>query len=291
MSVLATPDPSVAGDFVRVENTAHVVESDDHEFSSSPSVESPDDLLASAFPRFVKNRGTDVDKVVGSFVVEMKESLEQSFALGLGRDLTVQGRYGTERVDGEGSPVLWAEFYPTDLEAYLIPHPAHFKAVSSGGALFSDDMLVPERFLLGPARILLTLNSEGEVASFQPWLSQACVQEAESNFIAHVRQAPGEGTSVFGALVDQCVVTFMKERGLDNLHDWEEDGAAALACRGVGVVESSSSSTDGETVYNARFLADEASLGTAARHISCSVTFRRDDTWGLLLSRVRVIQA
>lgn len=291
VSVLVTSDPQTAAGFVHAETSASVSESEANELLPPPALESPDDLLASAFPRFVRNRGADMSMVIGSFVEGLKDVLERALSVGWGDDVSVEGRYGTERLDGEGRPVVWAEFYAPDLEAYLIPHPVHVQAVVSGGAVFSDDVFAPERFLLGPARMLLTLNSEqSAVVSFQPWISKVCIEEAESRFIAHVRRAAVEGSSVFGAMVDECVVNFMRDRGLIDVPEWTDGLVTALAARGAGSVESTSSATTGERVFNMRFSLGEtvANPSDSLPLISCAVTLRDDDIWGLVLAKVRV---
>ena len=292
ISVLAAPDPRTARDWVHTATSVNALEGESREILPPPGTESPDDLIASAFPRFVRNRGSDLSMVVGRFVEGVKESLERGLSVRWDQYVSVQGRYGVERLDGEGRPVVWAEFYAPDLEAYLIPHLIHARAVASGRTVFSDDVLSPERFLLGPARMLLTLNGEGtEVVSFQPWISRACVEEAESHFIAHVRQAAGDSASTFGVMVDECVVRFLRERGMVAAPEWEDDLATALAARGVGSVESTSATTAGERGFNICFSPGEHWLGSASERlprISCVVTLRHDDTWGLVLSKVIV---
>lgn len=248
--VLPQPVPGVSG--CGVVATSH---SDVGEFEplQRSDVDSPDDILAEAFPGIDPMQRVVLRGRIEEFVSSIREQVSRSFMPeheGIEpheRRITI--RYAASRRSLESGPIVWVECRCLETGCYVLPR---LHEGMCGGSWFQiSDAELPERFFEGPARVMLQfdVNSDELVRCF-PFVSPLCDGEAERHLMMALRDSEVAEASYLLSQYHELVLERAVLSGDLSAEATQLDRSEYLACRQDPQRIETSSATDGTQSYS-----------------------------------------
>jgi hypothetical protein len=263
------------------------------EYPSGGIADSPDDLLAVAYPSLLPRVHAGVAQDLRQFVTEMTARIEQALGNAYLGDLEkgniLQARFGARRIDERGSPVVWVEFYSPEREVYVLP-----PLSSRGGqAIFlsfeSIDEASLEFFDQGPVRMVIEAHAPSEELRAVPWVSSLASEEAESHFVRGVRSPLDGGPSFLASELMQHILGYAVQEGIIDDDAYRGESERFLSALGEGEVLSVSTQTDRSRSYLIRYSLPDKQGDTVP--LVCNVSLREHPMWGLRLVKADIRKA
>ncbi len=290
-TILVMPDP------LSIQGLVHSHSSEDADARplevapvSSNLCDSPDDILAEAYPTIGRHAQLSIRDRIIEFAHEIAEGFLDAGELGPAgervEDSTVRVTFSHRRAREDGSPMIWMEFYSPEREVYFIPD---LSLVNNTQLRYGSDEYkegLAERFFDGPARLELSYVPESDEFIARPWLSRACSEEAERHFVQSLRSGGGAQGSCIGALLDDAIVAFVLQNGLIERELSEVDAHRRLHAMGSGEIVAFSVETTGFRRYSVvySFVEDESVI----ERLNCDIFLKEHPVWGLTLHRTDI---
>ena len=252
--------------------------------------DSPDDILAEAYPTIGRHAQLSIRDRILEFAHEIAEGLldagEQGPAEERIEDSAVRVTFSYRRMREDESSMIWIEFYSPALEVYFIPDLSLLNKVPlrHGGSDYKEGLA--ERFFDGPARLELSYIPESDEFIARPWLSPACSEEAERHFVQSLRRGGAAQGSCIGSLLDDVIVAYILKHSLIDRELSEVDAYRRLHAIGLGEILSFSIETTGVTRYSVLYSLVEEERVIA--RLNCDILLKEHSVWGLTLHRADI---
>lgn len=148
--------------------------------------DSPDDMLAEAFPSIDPMQRTALQGAIEEFIFSIRDEVSRSSSpeheaiFPLVRRMSIL--YGASRWSPEVGPIVWVECRCLETGCYVLPR------LQNGlcGVAWNDsgEEMLPERFFEGAARVMLEFDAETrEIVRCVPLVSPLCASEAERHLM------------------------------------------------------------------------------------------------------------